>query len=298
MTEKNWVFAVTPENWETIRSAGVFATQLERTTQRIEEGDRLVIYIVGSYSFRGALEVVGPWYRAQGLTFPDEIRDGSIKYHFQVKIRPLVVGVADLKKIRELLIFIQNKSHFGVYFQRNPGNFGRPISEHDYAVISNELSSAREAPVAPIDRPVPMEPRQKERPTEDGLSHFRIRDMLVEIGTMKGMAKSIKEYSFDHFKLDVAWHQQMVRAHPDYAFEVHFGGDLWKDLASLKHAYDRFNCNVFLVGRAGDKSQVDQILPGAFHEMRSKFRFVETGKIVRLHGLLKQVWELEESLGF
>lgn len=296
---QNWVFSVTSENWETIKSRQIFAVAREPTTNRVGRGDRVLIYVVGTYSFRGIFEIVSTWSKVSVPRFPDEIREGKVKYDFEIQLSTIATGTADLRKISHSLSFIGKKQYFGIYFQRNPGNYGKPISDQDYALILQEVKQNPELLTPIVSVPQPKTPTKEVpgRMVTRGPGHFAIRDLLVEIGRLKGMEESVGEYSFDHFKLDVAWKQSRVRAFPDYAFEVHVGGDVWKDLASLKHAYDRFHCIVFLVGRPEDRELVEQILPGAYHEMSRNFKFIEIDDVSRLHQLLKESKDLERLLG-
>ncbi len=215
-------------------------------------------------------------------------------YPYEAKIRVLARGTADLRKIKENLSFIKDKNNVGLYFQRNPGNFEQPIPLQDYELIMSELLGNQEI-LVPSEIPRKLPPVSKDESQSAG--HFQIRDLLVELGTMKGMEESISEFPFDHFKLDVIWKRSKVRAYPDYAFEVHKGGDIWKDLVSLKHAFDRFGCQVILVGQPEDRLRIEQQLPGAFHEMSRNFRFIEISDVTKLHTLVKQTRELERRLG-
>jgi hypothetical protein len=160
----------------------------------------------------------------------------------------------------------------------------------------DELHRNQEAP-GPIEVPKKLKPPSIAKEGIESAGHFETRDLLVDLGKLKGMEESIAEFPFDHFKLDVIWKRSKVRAYPDYAFEVHKGGDIWKDLVSLKHAFDRFGCQVVLVGQPEDRSRVEQQLPGAFHEMSRNFRFIETNQISRLHALVKQTKDLERQIG-
>ncbi len=287
---RNWIVSIKPENWETITKRQFFAFPREDDARKVVQGDRLVAYVTRTYSFKGIFEVVTEWSRGSVPRYPDELSERKVLYPYEAKIRVLVVGTADVKKIKGSLSFIKDKNHIGIYFRRSPGNHGQPISEQDYNFILKELERHTEQ-----EGPMVGSKSRKERPETTG--HFDTRDMLVELGKLKGMEEAVSEYKFDHFKLDVAWKRSKVREGPDYAFEVHVGGDLYKDLISLKHAYDRFVCQVILVGQPYDKAMVEQLLSGAFHEMVRNFRFVDTRDVRKLYSLTKQTKELEQILG-
>lgn len=291
---RNWVVSIRPENWEIVINRRIFAFRREANTKKVVQGDRLVAFVPGTYSIKGVFEIVTGWSQSEIPRYPDEVKEGAVIYPYEAQIRVLATGTADLKKIKDRLFFIKDKNNIGLYFQRNPGNFEQPISAQDYELIVNELRSNQDSP-SPVETSRKTISIAKEEFQPSG--HFETRDLLVDLGKLKGMEESIAEFPFDHFKLDVIWKRSKLRASPDYAFEVHKGGDIWKDLVSLKHAYDRFGCQVILVGQPEDRSRVEQQLPGAFHEMSRNFKFIETEDIVRLHSLTKKTRELEKILG-
>jgi predicted RNA-binding protein len=290
------VVTIRPDNWEFVVTRQLFAFRREANTRKVVQGDRLVAYVPGTFSFKGVFEIVSGWSQSKIPRYRDEVQGSKVIYPYEASVRVLAAGTADLRKIKDRLSFIKDKNNFGLYFQRNPGNFEQPISTKDYELIMDELHHTQEAP-GPIEVPKKVKPLSIVKEDIESTGHFQTRDLLVDLGKLKGMEESIAEFPFDHFKLDVIWKRSKVRAYPDYAFEVHKGGDIWKDLVSLKHAFDRFGCQVVLVGQPEDRSRVEQQLPGAFHEMSRNFRFIETKDITKLHTLVKQSKELERMLG-
>ena len=286
--------SIRPENWELVIKRNLFAFRREASTRKVVKGDRLVVFVPGTYSIKGIFELVTSWSQSKVPRYPDEMKGGAVIYPYEAQIRVLATGIADLKKIKDQLSFIKDKSNVGLYFQRNPGNFEQPISAEDYELILEQLRRNQEPSTS---SEIVRKPVSSKKDDREHSGHFETRDLLVDLGKLKGMEESIAEFPFDHFKLDVIWKRSKVRASPDYAFEVHKGGDIWKDLVSLKHAYDRFGCQVILVGQPEDRSRVEQQLPGAFHEMSRNFKFIETKDVTRLHALTKQTKELERVLG-
>jgi hypothetical protein len=84
---------------------------------------------------------------------------------------------------------------------------------------------------------------------------------------------------------------------PTYVFEVQVGGDIYHALAKLKHAYDLWNSRIFLVAAAPEKTKVDGLLSGTFHEIRERLTFVEIQQIHELYTRKKGYKELEEHIG-
>lgn len=305
-SKRYWIFGVTSENWKVSLEHNLWGLRPRDLafTKKILKGDVLLIFVSGvrPFGFHGSFEVVGDWTTSTEPLWTDEVVEGGVLYPHRVEIRPIDLGFAEYEKLVPKLSFVAKKerSRYWFYLRGTPANLRRPIEEEDYRTILEELKKNPPVVLQTSQPRATTEGKPTRRPTVQKPGepmHFKIRDLLVEIGKLKGMEESVSEYSFDHFKLDVAWKESKVRAGPDYVFEVHIGGDLWKDLASLKHAYDRFHCSVFLVGRPEDRVLVQQILPGAYHEMSRKFKFIEFGEVSRLYEYLKQAKDLEGRLG-
>ena len=118
---------------------------------------------------------------------------------------------------------------------------------------------------------------------------------LLEIGRLQNFIAE-REYDVDIGKVDVVW-RRVARAVPNYVFEVHIGGSLDRDLAKLKHAYDIWNSNIFLVSVPDERERVNNLLSGAFHEIKPRLKFIEVARIAELSGKKRGVRELEEELG-
>jgi len=118
---------------------------------------------------------------------------------------------------------------------------------------------------------------------------------LLEIGRLQNFIAE-REYDVDIGKVDVVW-RRVARSVPNYVFEVHIGGSLDRDLAKLKHAYDIWNSNVFLICLPEERQRVNNLLSGAFHEIKGRLKFIEVAKIAELSEKKRGVRELEEELG-
>lgn len=125
--------------------------------------------------------------------------------------------------------------------------------------------------------------------------HEEIKGMLLEIGEMEGRIVK-KEYPLDGDRLDVTWRK--VRAgNPSEVFEVHIGGDFFKTLAKLKHAWDIWNSRPFLVTTEEYIKLAKDWIEGSFHEVREVIRIVDWSKIKRLYTKAKELGELKKELG-
>ena len=100
----------------------------------------------------------------------------------------------------------------------------------------------------------------------------------------------------ENTRLDVVW-RRVQRSVPNFVFEVQIGGNPYQALAKLKHAYDIWNSNIYLVIRSVSKPKIDELLSGAFHEISGRLHVVEEGIVRRLVELKRDIRELETHLG-
>jgi len=125
--------------------------------------------------------------------------------------------------------------------------------------------------------------------------HDEMKAKLVEIGRLqKHIAEP--EYNLDGGKLDVVW-RRIERAVPAYVFEVQIGGDLYHAIGKLKHAFDLWNSNIFLVVAEEDLRKANELLSGTFHEIQNKVKLVEAKKIDELLKRKKAYRDFEAELG-
>jgi hypothetical protein len=96
---------------------------------------------------------------------------------------------------------------------------------------------------------------REERPSyRTTLSHRDYQEMIKEIGKLQGFIAEM-EYPMEGEKLDVVW-RRVVGSVPTYVFEIQIGGDVYHALGKLKHAWDLWNSNIFLIT---DKESIPKI---------------------------------------
>ena len=74
-------------------------------------------------------------------------------------------------------------------------------------------------------------------------------------------------------------------------------GDLYHDLAKLKHAFDLWNSHIFLVGNDSDQTKIGELIRGSFHEINGHLKFIDLVKERELHKRKKALIDLETELG-
>lgn len=125
--------------------------------------------------------------------------------------------------------------------------------------------------------------------------HDAIQDMIYEIGRMEGRI-SEKEYALERDRLDVAW-KKVPAGNPSEVFEVHIGGDFFKTLAKLKHAWDLWNSKPFLVTTDEYAKLAKNWIAGSFHEVEEVIKIVDWTDIQDLHTMEGRLRDLKGKLG-
>src|SRR5438132_10715700 len=109
MVEQNWVFAISRQNWTIVKDHSVWATNYEHITHKVKPQDRLVLYVVGLKVFKGIFEAEGEFYKAKEPFWSDELKEGRVKYPYQIKVKELQTGNVPLEDVIERLSFIKMK---------------------------------------------------------------------------------------------------------------------------------------------------------------------------------------------
>jgi len=100
----------------------------------------------------------------------------------------------------------------------------------------------------------------------------------------------------DNERLDVVW-RRVQRSVPTYVFEIQIGGDIYHAIGKLKHAFDIWNSNIFLIAREEDMIKADSLLSGTFHEIKDKIRRINLDQIPKLYYLKRQWVDFEKEIG-
>ncbi len=299
-----WIFPVTAPHWEIVKARSIWAVRWERIRDKIKKNDILIFYLVGSDppAIVGIYEVEGEWRRAEKPVWPEELEIREIKYPWQMSLNKISMGAMDVRKNLQELSFVENKAVWGVYLRGSPGNFGRPINQTDFELIYNELNNPPieinvAAPKGRIEEEHDVEAEREDKEAQKkGLPrHYDLRDMIQEIGKMKKLVSEV-EYPIDGWRLDVIW-RKPVRKNPDQAWEVQIGGNFYEALAKLKHAWDIWGSEPFLVTTKKYEVEAQKLLGGTFHEMGSVMRIIHYEHVVRWHQLLKDATNLEREIG-
>ena len=151
---------------------------------------------------------------------------------------------------------------------------------------------SKEAAAGPQEQKITKESIQK---PPGGPDHTNIKEMIYQIGLYEGRP-SEKEYSIGSLgKLDVVW-KRIRRGNPTHAFEVQIGGDFYKSLAKLKHAFDLWNSTPVLVTTVEYEEIAKNLMNGSFHEMARQARVINWKRMDQLYKLEKELREIKGEL--
>lgn len=146
---KYWIIAVSEENWRVIKSNNVYgapeAQGFKPVCELVKPGDIVIFYVKKKGSktlggkFVGVFKVVSDWFREDKPLWPDEVREGRVKYPWRVRLEPIKLGIADLQELVPKLSFIEKKDRPGAYLVGTPANLRRPIPEEDAKLIIESI---------------------------------------------------------------------------------------------------------------------------------------------------------------
>jgi len=142
-----WIIVVNEENWEIVREKSVYGApeSLRSPTELIKPGDVVIFYVKKKDSkrlggkFVGAFKVISNWYREDKPLWPDEIREGKVKYPWRIKLEPIKFGIANFRELASRLTFIVKKERPHAYLIGTPANLRRPIPENDAKLILSSM---------------------------------------------------------------------------------------------------------------------------------------------------------------
>ncbi len=211
------------------------------------------------------------------------------------------------EEIRRKEVIWPLRFEFGIEYCLPPNLWTtRKYTSHDLQLITRmvfqcypieEVNAARVGlGLLPIQEAVPLslgEPIVSQ--ASSAINHTDVMVDLAEIGRIQGYI-SDREYSLGSTRLDVVW-RRVERSVPTYAFEVQLGGDIYHAMAKLKHAFDLWNSNIFLVAGNEERAKFEELLAGTFHEVAGKLRFIEIGLVRELLGKKRDYKKMEQSLG-
>jgi hypothetical protein len=284
---KIWISVGTPENWETAISGNIWGVVegLKSTWEKLQKGDILLFYATSPIKGIIGVGKIKNKFKQDKPLWAKEIKENRViwpyRYDFEVEFllprsdwENKKVNVTGLNvNIRSGLNLIKDKEAIKLLLQRM-----------DEAWNTELIKLVEEIPERIPSKKVSM--------------HDEIKEKLLELGKIEGYIAE-KEYIIPDLgeRLDVVW-RRVAASVPTYAFEIQIGGNLHQALSKLKHAYDIWNSNIFLISTKEDLPKINQLLSGTFHEIRDRIRVLNVEKINEVYELQVKDHKLKKEIGF
>jgi len=127
------------------------------------------------------------------------------------------------------------------------------------------------------------------------LQHDEIVDIIYALGEIIGY-KPDKKWRHEKYEFDVVWHKP-PRIGPKYVFEVHLKGSLEAALLRLKHAYDLWESQIFLVSTEDQLKEAQSKFLGELHELKDKVILLDIKNIKDFYEFKGKFEWLERKFG-
>lgn len=278
---ENWLLSGTVDNWERAIADSTWGVTEKRkgSWEQIAKGDQLFFYAtLPAKGIVGIGEVTSKFKQDKPL-WKEEIEENKVKWPYRFEFHALyVLSRPDWEsrsiKLGDLPITLK-RARAGIIHLRRSG---------DVAAILERANSSWGLSLG-------------EKPKKPPTVHEQMIEQLLEIGGFDDFIAE-KEYLLPDIKerLDVVW-RRVPASVPTFAFEVHIGGNLDQALTKLKHAYDLWNSNPYLILEQEDRDKAQTLLTGAFHQIRDKVKILTTQEVVELHDSQKKDDQLKRKHG-
>jgi len=143
-----WIWSVTPENWEIVKSKYVWGSRIpkERIGSKVQSGDQVAFYVIGTNSFKGIFAFDGNWFDSPGKLWDDDLEpDGSLRYRSRINLKLIQLGTVTVSDLYEKMeLFIGKPQNIrNLLLQAGsgyPSNSSRPLLEKDFEIIKQHLA--------------------------------------------------------------------------------------------------------------------------------------------------------------
>lgn len=224
----NWVWPVTPANWPVVKSKKAWAVDVIGKGSRVTKGDKIIFYVNGTRYFQGIFEVISDWH-APTIKWEDPTR--SNESAAEIDLKEIQTGFASLKKLIDSLEFIESRKNVGLYLRgtpHGPANSGKPISEHDYELILEELKKIQERPIEAESKD-DIDVEEFVEITDWKFINKRIHELppasLKSIGTIISDVQNGR-YAIPIFQREFTWNRRQVEELWESIFQGLFVGSI------------------------------------------------------------------------
>ncbi len=298
-SKPHWIISGNEENFEyAIKCKQTWGVQDKWFPQwkSLEKGNILFFYLSGKIKrIMGLGKVENKFIQREPL-WPDEIEEGRVKYplRFEFTLDYLLDKKEWKVKGIEISNFISEKLGKGAFAELLRGGISFIRYKEFIEFLHESFESSFNYKFQTQEIFIP-ETKVEIEVDKTGM-HNHLQDLILQIGRMNKLL-SEKEYSVDNIRLDAIW-RRIEKGSPTYVFEVQVGGDIYHALSKLKHAYDLWNSNIFLV--VNDKKEIydaHNLLNGTFHEIKDRIKIIFSKDMEELFGRKQSWWNYEKELG-
>ncbi|MEW6685339.1 MAG: hypothetical protein AB1393_03930 [Candidatus Edwardsbacteria bacterium] len=290
MKKPYWIILGPEKSWETAFSQhGIWGTKemLYPEWKALDRGDIIFFYV--TKTVRGVIGVgkIETKFVQDKPLWPDEIAVGKVIYPFRFEFHvDYLIEPKDWKdkKIPIGLSIQEMRRGINLLQEKTIKELCKSFKEK-----FNYTISATEEKTVDI---IPSKTSVVEKPS---LNHSQLQELVFEIGQLNRLI-SEKEYPMENERLDVVW-RRIEKSVPTYVFEIQIGGDVYHALGKLKHAYDLWNSNIFLIAREEDLENAKSLLSGTFHEIQDKIKKITIKKIHELYEQKHRWIDIEREVG-
>jgi predicted RNA-binding protein len=283
---KVWICSGSPKNWGTAFLTNMWGVKekFRRLWEKLEKDDILIFYVSSPIKgFVGVGRLKNKFKQSTPL-WPEEIKENRViwpyRYEFSIEFAlpsyewkvkkvsitglklPIKAGLNPVKNLEETRLLLKRMDEaWGTELVRLIGEFPEKFKVRKVS------------------------------------THEEIKEKLMELGRIEKYYVE-KEYRFSDIdeKLDVVW-KRVPSGYPTYVFEIQIEGNLHQALTKLKHAYDIWNSNIFLITTKDNLEKAQKLLSGSFHEIKNHIRILTVEKINEVYELQIKDNELKKELG-
>jgi predicted RNA-binding protein len=279
MPEQSWVLCGKPEHWSIALKDEIWGLipKFKGKWRYLRPADWLFFYATSPVTGVIGFGKVQSKFKQNKPLWSDELLRKEVLYPFRFEFQSEYVLPEEQWKARKIKLSLP----IGFYSGMNL------LDDQD--IIDTLVEAARQQWGAHLGYEAEVE-TYKPQPSGEHigratpeLSHDKIKDMIFEIGKIHHYITE-KEYIINADRLDVVW-RRVEKSVPTYAFEVQIGGDIYHALAKLKHAYDIWNSNIYIVTSEEHRNKIEELLTGTFHEIRNVLNIISLKHISDLYSL-------------
>ena len=287
----HWIIIGPRGSWETaFKQEGIWGVKklLYPEWKALDRGDTIFFYATKPVKgIIGAGKVETKFIQDKPL-WPDEIAEGKVLYPLRFEFNIDYVLEQDRWESDRISQF---EVPLSIQEMRRGINL---LSERTVEKIYEAFKQRFNYTVSPKEERKPPRP-ELVRDEQISLGHTELKEIIFEIGRLNRFI-SEKEYPMENERLDVVW-RRIEKSVPTYVFEIQIGGDIYHALGKLKHAFDIWNSNIFLILNENDLEKADSLLNGTFHEIRNNMKKITVPKIYELYQQKRRWIDMEKEIG-